>query len=1304
MGIQSEIYFDNKSQITNDTKAFDQQNGKHKNDEETTLDDLPNVIVHNPENNFDESEKKEDVGTVPLLSLFQYADGYDCLCIFFATLASIGNGIAQPASFIIFGKLIQEFISAKTDAKIDILDSMKRFAVYYCIIAAAMFVCSFFQAALWSFSASRQVHKIRMKFYSSILKQDVGWFDVNEPGTLTTRLSDDLVKIQSGIGDKVGMTLQALAMFFGGFGVGFFYSWKLTLVILATSPALMICGGIMGKVIGSFSTQEQSAYAAAGAVAEEVISSIRTVVAFGGELDEIRRYNEKLGAAQKAGVLKSVLVGASMGLFHIVIFACYALAFWYGSKLVASREITAGDLMIVFFCVMIGAAQIGQVAPNFEAVTSARGAAYIVFKICSRVPTIDCLSDEGYVLDNCAGEVLFSNVHFNYPSRPDVKILQGFNLKINSGTTVALVGESGCGKSTIVKLLQRFYDTLEGSIMIDGVDIRSLNLKNMRTNIGVVSQEPILFDMSIAENISFGAVHEVSQSDIEKAARNANAHDFISALPKGYDTRVGERGAQLSGGQKQRIAIARALIRNPIVLLFDEATSALDTESEKIVQEALDKVSKGRTTIVIAHRLSTVKNADVIVVVKEGKVAEFGTHNELISKKGLYHQLVLLQTVIEEVDPDLLHELDDKEKNEILEKIKSTSFLKNDEEVVESFHRQLSSRFSMRQSKSNSPVKQSKENKDKEKKKKEEEEKVEPAPFTRIFRLNVTEWPYLVSGMFFAGLVGAFPVLFAIILSNLFKVFAKPPDEILKESVKWSLYFLGLGFLDCIGFFFSSFLFGIAGEILTRRLRTQAFTAVLRQDISFFDDSKNTTGALTARLASDASAVNGATSSRLNTMTQVIVMGITALIIAFYYSWQLTLLVIGFAPVLLIAGAAHMKVFSNFALDQEKHLVNASASAQQAIMNIRTVASLGKEVYFINLFREMLLGPYRKSMRNAIVFGITFGLSSSIIMLANAAAFTLGGKLVKDSGLEFQDMFKVVLATVFGAMIAGQIASMAPNYVAAKVSAARLFQLLDKVPKIETFSNSGNILEHIYGDIEFSGIKFNYPTRPDVQVLNDFSLKIECGKKVALVGSSGCGKSTSVGLIERFYDPVFGKVMVDGYDIKDFNLKWLRSCLGLVSQEPVLFARTIKENIVYGLDKEISMDDVVLAAKKANIHGFISNLPKGYETDVGDKGTLISGGQKQRIAIARALVRNPKIMLLDEATSALDSESEKIVQEALDVAMDGRTSVIIAHRLSTIQNADVIIVIQDGQVAESGSHLELIAKRGVYYQLIQAQL
>ncbi|KAH9513520.1 Multidrug resistance protein 1 [Bulinus truncatus] len=315
------------------------------------------------------------------------------------------------------------------------------------------------------------------------------------------------------------------------------------------------------------------------------------------------------------------------------------------------------------------------------------------------------------------------------------------------------------------------------------------------------------------------------------------------------------------------------------------------------------------------------------------------------------------------------------------------------------------------------------------------------------------------------------------------------------------------------------------------------------------------------------------------------------------------------------------------------------------------------------------------------------------------------------------DIFYIILPTTFWKMMlrwvffaiaftgisVGQAASFLPDYTKAQLSAGYIFTMLDIVPKIDIFSAKGSIKENISGDIKLDNVHFIYPTRPDVHVLKGVNIEVKPGQTAALVGMSGCGKSTIVSLLQRYYDPSEGHILIEGIDSREYNLKYLRSIMSVVSQEPILFDCSIRENISYGIERDVPMADIIAAAKTANAHDFITSLPDGYETQVGEKGTQLSGGQKQRVAIARALIRNPRILLLDEATSALDTESEKIVQTALDRAREGRTCIVIAHRLSTIQNADIIYVMEQGRVVESGTHQELLSKKGVYSVLVQGQ-
>ncbi|NWU79996.1 ABCBB protein, partial [Onychorhynchus coronatus] len=1265
---------------------------------------------------------------------FRFASSTEILMMVVGSFCAIVHGIAQPAVLLVFGAMADTFIEYDIEMQelkdpnktcvnntivwingsihqneknvtircglLDIEQEMTRFAGYYAGIGCAILVLGYLQICFWVMSAARQIQKIRKAYFRKIMRMDIGWFDCTSVGELNTRISDDVNKINEAIADQVAIFIQRITTFVCGFLLGFVSGWKLTLVIIAVSPLLGVGAAVYGLAVAKLTGRELKAYAKAGAVADEVLSSIRTVAAFGGEKKEVERYDKNLVFAQHWGIRKGIIMGLFSGYMWFIIFLSYALAFWYGSKLVLEEEeYSPGTLLQVFFGVLVGALNLGQASPCLEAFATGRGAAANIFETIDKEPTIDCMSEDGYKLDKVRGEIEFHNVTFHYPSRPDIKILDNLNMVVKAGETTAFVGASGAGKSTMIQLIQRFYDPTEGMITLDGHDIRSLNIQWLRSQIGIVEQEPVLFATTIAENIRYGR-DEATMEDIIKAAKQANAYNFIMDLPQKFDTHVGEGGSQMSGGQKQRIAIARALVRNPKILLLDMATSALDNESEAIVQEALHKARLGRTAISIAHRLSAIKAADIIVGFEHGRAVERGTHEELLKRKGVYFMLVTLQS---KGDPALTTEKTETAEDDVveptLEKVQSFSRGSYRASLRASLRERSRSQLSNMvpepplsiggdhgESTYESVV----------------EEDAKPVSFTRILKYNASEWPYLVLGSLAAAVNGAVNPLYALLFSQILGTFSILDEEEQKNQINGvCVLFVLVGVISFFTQFLQGYTFAKSGELLTRRLRKIGFQAMLGQDIGWFDDRKNSPGALTTRLATDASQVQGATGSQIGMIVNSFTNIGVAMIIAFYFSWKLSLVILCFLPFLALSGAVQSKMLTGFASQDKKALEATGRIASEAVSNIRTVAGIGKEKMFINNFEKHLDMPYRAATKKAHVYGLCFGFAQSIVFIANSVSYRYGGFLVDSEGLHYSFVFRVISAIVTSGTALGRASSYTPNYAKAKTSAARLFQLVDRLPKISVYSEKGEKWEDFKGSIEFLDCKFTYPSRPDIQVLKGLSIAVKPGQTLAFVGSSGCGKSTSVQLLERFYDPDKGSVLIDGHDSKNINVEFLRSKIGIVSQEPVLFDCSIVDNIKYGSNtKEATMEKVIEAAQKAQLHDFVMSLPNKYETNVGAQGSQLSRGQKQRIAIARAIIRDPKILLLDEATSALDTESEKTVQAALDKAREGRTCIVIAHRLSTIQNADIIAVMSQGLVIERGTHDELMAMEGAYWKLV----
>ncbi|CAL4947658.1 unnamed protein product [Urochloa decumbens] len=1213
--------------------------------------------------------------------MFQFADRVDILLMALGTLGAIGDGCSTNLLLIFASDVMNALgygrgggAGAAAATTVDFMHEVEKSCLNFVYLAFAVLAVAFMEGYCWSRTSERQVLRIRYLYLQAILRQEVSFFDSQEATTseIINSISKDASLIQEVLSEKVPLFLMHSTVFVSGLAFATYFCWRLALVSFPLVLLLIIPGLIYGKYLLYLSRQSRHEYANANSLVEQALGSIKTVYSFTAEKRIIQKYTAILDKTIKLGIKQGIAKGLAVG-FTGLSFAIWAFLAWYGGRLVMHHQASGGRIYAAGISFVLGGLSLGMALPELKHFTEASVAATRILDRINRVPQINADDPKGLVLNQIRGELQFESVHFVYPSRPNVPVLKDFNLHIPAGQTIALVGSSGSGKSTAIALVQRFYDASEGTVKIDGFDIKELQLKWIRSKMGLVSQDHALFGTSIKENILFGKP-DATMDEVYAAALTANAHNFIRSLPEEYETKIGERGALLSGGQKQRIAIARAIIKNPAILLLDEATSALDSESEKLVQHALDQASMGRTTLVVAHKLSTVKNADQIAVVDGGTIAEIGTHDELISKGGPYSRLVKLQKMVSYIDQE------------------------NEQFRASSVARTSTSRHSVSRA-SPMPLTPAVF-------KEISSDVSPPAPsFSRLLAMNSPEWRQAVIGSLSALVYGSLQPIYAITIGGMIAAFfVQDQNEMNAIIRRYSLIFCSLSMVSIVVNLLQHYNFAYMGEHLVRRIRVQVLEKILTFEAAWFDEEANSSGSLCSRLSNEASLVKTLVADRMSLLLQTASGIIIAVTMGLIVAWKLALVMIAVQPTTMICYYAKKIVLSNVSRDLAKAQHQSTQIAIEAVYNHRMVTSFGCSPKVLQLFEHAQEEPLKRARKKSWVAGLTTGLSPCLSFLSWALDFWYGGKLAQSGEISAGDVFKTFFVLVSTGKLIADAGSMTSDLAKGANAVASVFEVLDR----KSISPQNSQVEKedqkkkIQGRIEFKKVDFAYPTRPECLILHDFSLDVKAGTSVGLVGRSGCGKSTIIGLIQRFYDVDRGAVRIDGMDVREMNILWFRGFTALVSQEPAMFSGSVRDNIAFG-KPEADEDEIVEAAKAANAHEFISSLKDGYDTDCGEHGIQLSGGQKQRIAIARAIIRNPAILLLDEATSALDAQSEQVVQEALDRIMSGRTTIVVAHRLNTIKNVDSIAFLGEGKVVERGSYPQLMNKKGAFYNLATLQ-
>ncbi|MCJ1473094.1 hypothetical protein MMC13_001744 [Lambiella insularis] len=1295
--------------------------------------------------------------------ILSYSNTLDRLLMSAAVVFAAGTGVTLPLMNIVFGKLVGSFngyfIPGSNVSQAEFLATVNKNALYIFCLFIAKFVLDYIAIYSFRMTGIRISATIRMAYLVALFNQPVSVIDKLPPGAATDSLTTVANTIQIAISDKLGVLVQSITLIIVAYVIAFKYSWALTLASSSAILFVFIVYGILTPFLIKAEDAVNESNSGASAVAGEVIKSVRTVKSLCAENAVTARYAKWTGQARERGLKRSPLTGVQFSPAFFSIYANMALTFWFGVKLYSQGDIAdVGTIVIVLFSVILVVSALGNVVVPIQGISKAASASLACFKVID-APQLK----NGGIKAQASSDIVFGNVRFTYPSRPTTEVLKGLDLVVRAGKITALVGPSGCGKSTIVGLLERWYelsdvnealppleeqkdDTVRsveelkaekkakkeakkakkrgektvaeieqekrnaeagpiiqnsGAIFVGQHDIRTLDRKWWRSQIGLVQQEPFLFNETIYNNIAKGLIGsqwedelEVKKQElVEEACKEAFADEFIRRLPEGYRTKVGESGLKLSGGQRQRLAIARSIIKRPAILILDEATSSIDVRGERIVQAALDQVSKNRTTITIAHRLSTIRKADHIVVLKEGAAVEEGTHGELVTRKdGVYANLVLAQHLelgsTKDEDTEALEQIAKTDAEElVLAKTKSRASKLDDAEDNSSIY-DLRAGYKPR------------------------------GFFSSVGRFLYEQRRHrLIYCLILLSALGAGAVyaLQAFLFSHLIVVFQDTGAQLVSAGNFWSLMFFVLALFVGICYALIGFCTNSLSVYVSTTYRQEYFESILNKPIPWFDGEENSSGTLTARISSDPQQLQEILGPNMALPLIAVFNIIACSIISFYFGWKLTLVVFFAAlPVIVIASFMRVRYEMQFVAFNAKVFDESSKFAAESIGAFRTVASLVLEDTITSHYRNLLDEHISKAFKKGRLGVLIFALSDSLELCCMALAFWYGGQLLASHEYNPIQYFVVYIAIVQGGQAAGQFLGFGPNVAQATAAANRILAFRGE-PEVayDTYSypesleaKAADSVETGGVEIEFRDVGFTYPTR-NTPVYKHLSFTIARGDYVAFVGPSGCGKTTVISLLERFYHVTSGRILIDGVDMANVPLSSYRSSCALVSQEPTLFEGTVRENLVLGLPHGASDEDVEESCKAAEIHEFITSLPQSYATPL-SAGThaSLSGGQKQRLCIARALLRKPKLLLLDEATSSLDSQSESLVQKAIEkVARSGKvTIVVVAHRLATVQNAARIVVLgEGGKVLEEGTHADLVQRRGVYWGMCSAQ-